>query len=307
MPLDTKGKIHQHPRLLYTLVGIGALILWSLSALLISELQEIPTFELSGIVLFIAFLVVAIKLTIKGEWKKIHQPTTTWITGFIAVLCNQTAYVSAVKLIPPEQAEIIYYLWPVIALLTSALFFENKIRFTPFLSAMLALVGIYILLTDGGSLDDFNMEYMHGYSMAMVSALAWVLYCLFAKYNPDTPLEMNGIWCGMAAPCCFALHLLLEQSVIPSAYEWMLMTIIGVGILSLSLLLWSESLRKGHFHLLQVFAYLTPMLSLLLLIACDKAECKATLFISCQLIVFAGMLCAFVEWLSKREKISEVK
>lgn len=297
--MSPKNKSDASRRPLYTLIGIGALILWSLSALLISEMPDIPTFQLSGIAMAIAFFVMATKLTIKNEWKKIHQPLSSWITGFIAVLCNQTAYVYAVKLIPPEQAEIIYYLWPVLALLTSALFFENKIRFTPFFAAMLALVGVYILVTDGGGIEEFNMEYLHGYTIALISALAWVLYCLYAKYHPETPLEMNGIWCGMAAPVCFLLHYLLEEMAIPTTYEWLLMSIIGIGILSLSLLMWSESLRKGHFHLLQVCAYLTPMLSVLMLIACDKAECKATLFLSCQLIVLAGMVSAFVEWRTK--------
>ncbi len=185
-------------------------------------------------------------------------------------------------------------------MVVSALFFENKIRFAPFFAALLALVGIYILLTDGGTLEDFNSDYLHGYFIALLSALAWVLYCLFAKYNPQTPLEMNGIWCGMAAPCCLVLHLIWETTVIPSAYEWMVMSLMGVGIASFSLLMWSESLRKGHFHLLHVFAYLTPMLSVLMLIVCEKAECKAALFISCQLVVFAGMVCMLSEWLSHR-------
>jgi drug/metabolite transporter (DMT)-like permease len=337
-----------------TSLGLTALFLWALSAFLISELHNIPTFQLSGTVFIFAFLYTCFQLTRKRQWSKINPSMIVLMVGFIAILNNQAAYVYSIKLIPPEQAEIIYYLWPILAVVISALFFEKakgkvsrgnflkackslyrltkrKLQSTPYmfeedtneksnkefqqisqvflhlltkivpvLSAVLGLAGIYVLLTDGKGLGEISIDRTEGYIFAFIAAGAWVLYSLFCRYNPDIPLEMNGIWCGMAAIPCFGIHCYSESLVMPTLYEWVLMVFIGIGILSYSLKMWSIGLRHGHFNTLSVMSYMTPLISVLILMIVGKAAFKSNILIACQLIILGAILCMLVEWVNKR-------
>lgn len=336
-----------------TSMGLMALFLWAMSALIISELENIPTFQLSGTVFFIAFLYTCVQLTRKGGWRKINPSIVVLMVGFIAILNNQAAYVYSIKLIPPEQAEIIYYLWPIFAVVISALFFEKSrltnskgevysassalyrlvkkrllpkpfmyelthheeseeeeqlshilmhglTKFVPIFSALLGLAGIYILLTDGKGIGEISIDRTEGYLFALIAAGAWVLYSLFSRYNPNIPTEMNGIWCGMAAIPCFAINCYCEKLVMPTAYEWTLLTFIGIGVLSYSLKMWSVGLQYGHFNTLSVMSYMTPLVSVLILMAVGKAAFKSNILIACQLVILGAALCTLVEWLKKR-------
>lgn len=286
--------------------GLGALFLWAMSALVISELENIPTFQLSGTVFIIAFLYTCFQLTWKRRWTRISPSTAVLTVGFIALLGNQAAYVYSIKSIPPEHAEIVYYLWPILAVLISALFLEKSTvdgmlsKCAPFFSALLGFGGIYLLCLEGRELGEFSMERIEGYLFAFLAAAAMVLYSLFSRYNVHIPLEMNGIWCGMAALPCFAINFYSERLVMPTPYEWLLMAFIGIAILSYSLNLWSIGMRHGHFNTLSVVSYITPLLSVLILMAAGKAAFRSQILFACQLVILGGVFCALVDWAKQK-------
>lgn len=299
-----------------TTMGLSALFLWALSSLVISELKGIPTFQLSGTVFAIAFLYTSLQLTYKREWARINPSVVVLVVGFTALLNNQAAYVYSIKLIPPEQTEIIYYLWPILAVIVSAIFLEKSsfpppFRFTslyvnylltklaPLVSTLLGLGGIYFLLAEGEELTKISLDRFEGYFFALIAAAGMVLYSLFNRYNRDIPLEMNGIWCGMSAIPCFLIHYCCEEVVVPSFYEWLLMSFIGIAILSYSLKLWAVGMRHGHFNTLNVLSYLTPLLSVLLLMAVGKTAFKNEILLACELVIAGGILCMLVEWIKQ--------
>jgi len=296
----------------YTCIGFCALVLWALSAVIVSELDRIPTLELTAIVFFMAFLISAGKLCLFQQWKRIIQPKYIYVIGAFALFVNQIGYVYAIKCCPPEQAEVIYYLWPIIVLFISSYFIEkNGHTIIALLSASLGLIGIYLLLTDGQGLGEIRPENTPGYFFALLSALAWVVFSLFTRYNPSISLDMNGIWCGLAVPVAWILHLMTEETVIPSNYEWALMTIIGIGILTISLLMWSAGMRHGHITILGALSYATPLISIAMLIFTGKTVYRHNLIIACQLVMLGGCLCCLLEWFKhkweKEKLLSETK
>jgi drug/metabolite transporter (DMT)-like permease len=228
-----------------------------------------------------------------------------FLIGFAIILVNQASFVYAVKLIPPEQVEIIYYLWPIMTIVVSALFFETKKPIAPILSAFLGLAGVYILLFDDGGLYMTGLEFSDGYLFAFAAALAWVCYSLFARYNPRIPMEMNGMWCGLSALACIGIHLYFEHTVMPTLYEWALMAFIGVFILVFSLKMWAMGMRHGHFNILTVFSYMTPLISVLLLMLFEKTPFRSTILLACQLIILGGLLCTMIEWWENRKSSPE--
>lgn len=161
---------------LATIAGLSALVAWALSPLLISELTRIPAFQLSAILFFIAFFYSGMTLTFNKQWNLIRKVPTLFYWGALTILINQIAYIYAIKFAPPEQVEIIYYLWPILVLLSSMLFFKHKKSILPLISACLGLAGVYVLLTDGTGRDSISLEYSLGYFFAFAAAIAWVVY-----------------------------------------------------------------------------------------------------------------------------------
>lgn len=296
------GQDRGKPQLFATLLGFSALFLWAMSCYLFSELEAVPTFQVTSTVLTIAFVFTSILLTIHGQWRRVKQPKKVYFIGFVIIFVNQASFIYAIKLIPPEQAEVIYYLWPIMTIVISAIFFENKSSIIPVFSAFLGLGGVYILLMGDGSSFESKLEYIDGYLFAFAAGLAWVFYSLFARYNPRIPIEMNGIWCGLSALACILIHFYYENTVVPSFYEWFLMCFIGVFILVFSLKMWALGMRFGHFNVLTVFSYVTPLVSVLILMFFDKTRFHSTIILACQFIVLGGVFCSILEWATSRKK-----
>ncbi len=278
-------------------IGLAALFIWALSPSIITELGNIPTFQLSTTVFSFALLLTIGFLFKNKNWQRAKQHPKVWILGFLAIFVNQAAYVFALRLIPVEQAEVIYYLWPIALLLISACFFENGLPLTSVISAILGLVGVYILFTDGQGIGEVYLDSGIGYGCALLAGGAWVLYCLLNRYNEHIPLEMNGMWCGLAAIACLFITWQYEELLLPSFYEWSLMAFIGIFTLTFSLWMWSHAIRHGHFTFLTVMSYMTPLTSVLLLMLFGKVDFSYSILIACQLIVLGGALCSIVEWM----------
>jgi len=284
-----------------TLAGFSALATWALSPMIISELGDIPTFQLSAILFFTAFLYSGFSLTFNQRWSLLAELPIRFYAISLTILINQVAYIYAIKFAPPEQVEIIYYLWPILVIMSSMMLFNHKKNVFPLISAALGLAGVYILLTDDNSgFHKIEFEYYIGYFFAFSSAIAWVVYSLFARYNTSLPKESNGIWCGICSLACFALHLFLEQTVLPSLYESALMFFIGSVTLAFSLNMWSMGMRYGHFNTLNIASYMVPLFSILMLMAVGKAEFKQSLLLSCQLIILGSCICTLAKWTRKK-------
>lgn len=239
-------------------------------------------------------------LTKKRGWAKVPRVPRVWFIGFFAVLLNQTAYVYAVKSVPVEQAEILYYLWPTMVVLVTYFFMETESSFVPLISAGIGMVGIYIMITDGKGFGSVSLENSAGYFFAVLSGGAWVVYSLFNRYNPHIPVEMNGMWCGLSAIPCAILSLLYEEMIMPTMYDWMLLLFIGIVTLTFSFWMWSRGVQSGHFNFLSVVSYATPLLSVIFLIVFEKVEFKANVIVACQLVILGGTLCSIVEWLQSK-------
>jgi len=274
-----------------TLLGVGALCFWALSPLLVYFLRPIPVFQLSAISFLIAFFLIAVRLSYTKRWDEIRrQPPSIFFFGFAAVFVNHVSYIAAIKWIPPEQAEIIYYLWPIMLILISGIALKEKKSWVTFLSAFLGLCGIYILFSGDETFEMFSWSSFPGYFLVLLAALMWAGYSLMARSNPTIPLEMSGIWCGMAGLLCLFLHFYTETAVVPTLAEIGCMVALGAGILTLSLFMWVYGLRYGYHDALSVFAYMTPVFSVILLIATGCCSFRVELLYSSFLVFLGGSL-----------------
>ena len=120
-----------------TVIGYSGLVLWSLSPLMVAQLNNIPTFEILTIALSISFFVIAVKLTVQKQWQRIKQPLLIWLVGVIGIYGNDLTYIAAFKYAPPAHVDLINYLWPIFVILGSGLLPSEKFTYRHLLAGLL--------------------------------------------------------------------------------------------------------------------------------------------------------------------------
>ena len=272
-----------------TICGVVALVLWSFSAVSVCLLAHIPVFQLAAIVGGIGVTVTAVRITLIGKWSEMRQPLHFWVFGIFLIGFNEWVYLFALKNAPPEQADLINYLWPLLLLLSVGLLPKERISLVSLIGAAIGFAGIYILLTWGGKGGVFRGEYLWGYVAAFLAAISWVVYILFSKSNPHKSPEFVGLYFGGMALFCGVVHFQYEQTVIPTLFEWTVLAFTGIAIHGSAFPLWDFAMKKGAFDFLSMLSYFTPISSILILILFGQVEGTAGLGIACVFVTFGNL------------------
>lgn len=267
-----------------TYLGFGALFMWTVEPLLISEVNSLPIFEVLFIIFFSSFSITAIRLTIKRQWMRVlKQPLFIWVAGVIGICLSDFAYVFGAQQAPIAHVDLIDYLWPCFVIGFTGLIPNEKFHFQHILGALLGLVGIYILIAHDVGQDNISTQYLFGYVLAIVGALLWGGYSAFSRYHKSVPTEMIGIYCGVGAIICLALHLQFETFVIPTTTEWVLAVATGISGAGIAYQLWDYGVKYGNIYILSVVTYLARLLAMVLLVIFGKEPFSASLVVACLL------------------------
>jgi drug/metabolite transporter (DMT)-like permease len=265
-------------------------------------LPAIPPFQLLTIALFFSFFTSLIKLTITRSWKKAQLSLRVWLPLFFLLCCNQISYVFAFRLAPPEQAEMINYLWPILVLMASGILFGEKLSIFHFIAILLAFTGIFILITEGKGLDSLKKEYFVGYTAALSAAFASTGYTLFMRYNNEISAEMGEICCGLSSAVCFIFHLQFETTVALTGYDWLAVSVLGFGCYGGYYILWNHGLKNGNLRILTTSYYFVPLIAIALFVIFGFTEPSIYLVISSLLVISGCLICTLTEFSAHKKK-----
>lgn len=272
-----------------TFCGVLALVCWSFSAVSVCLLARIPVFQLAALVGGFGVVVTAVRITLFRKWSEMKQPLRFWVIGVFLIGFNEWVYLFALKNAPPEQADLINYLWPLFMLLSAGLLPKERISLISLIGASIGFLGIYILFTWGQEGPGFRWEYFWGYVAAFLAAISWVVYILFSKSNPHRSPEFVGLYFGGMALFCGLLHFQLEQTVSPTQFEWVVLAFTGIAVHGSAFPLWDFAVKKGAFDFLSLLSYFTPIASILMLVLFGQVEGTAGLAIACLLVTVGNL------------------
>lgn len=280
-----------------------AILLWSFSASIFVYLSRIPTFQCVALTLGFAFITTVIKITRNKKWKQIMVSKRYWLIGIICLAINQIAYIGGFKLAPPEQVDLINYLWPIFVVVFSVFLPSEKLSFFHILAVLTAFFGIQILFLGESEYLLFSSKYLFGYLLALASAISWTVYTLYSRNMKNVPVEMIGLYCGFVSLINIGLHLNFEHFVMPTMYELTIIAFLGSFINAGSYMLWYHGVKFGNFQFLGVASYFTPILSVLWLVVFGFVECTDKLLIATFLIAFSTVIAGAPESALIQEKI----
>jgi drug/metabolite transporter (DMT)-like permease len=193
---------------------------------------------------------------------------------------------------PAVEANLVNYLWPLLIVLLSPIFTKSlALNFRYVLAAISGFAGAVIAITYNGSgFESLSIEV--GYFFALAAAVIWATYSLATTKVPSFPTPAIGLFALVSGVLAIGAHFIFEPAAAISSSDWLLLVILGAGPLGGAFYLWDAALKIGDPRRIGLLAFLTPLLSTVLLVVVSGNPFSWQLLISAALILggalFAG-------------------
>lgn len=276
-----------------TLTGFGAVILWSLLALLTVRTAPVPPLLLNALTFAIGGAVGLVWVMATGGLAQLARiPLAVYAFGTAGLFGYHLLYFSALRLAPPAEAGLIAYLWPLLIVLFSGLLPGERLRPGHIIGALTAFAGAALIVTAGtGGTTGTNAPL--GFALALLCALTWATYSVVSRRFGDVPTASVTVFCLATAALSALAHLALEDTTWPATTTgWLATLALGLGPVGLAFFLWDVGVKKGDIQLLGVASYAAPLLSTAALILGGVANPSWTLLLAAFLIAGGAALAA---------------
>lgn len=270
------------------LLAIG---LWATLAPIGSSLSGLPPFFLTGVGLLVgSTLAWLLGLKVK---QAIAIPPRTLAVGVFGLFGFHAALFTALQMAPAVQANLVNYLWPLLMVVITPLFFRGtSLTLKHVIAALVGFTGAALAITSGGELTGTGSW---GYLFAFLAAVIWATYSLLTKRLPHFDTALVGVFAFASGVLSLIAHLLFEQPVAPTSWEWLLLVLMGLGPLGGAFYLWDLALKNGDPQRIGLLSFLTPLISTTLLLMVTGKPLTLQLLLAGVLIIGAAVLGSWVK------------
>jgi drug/metabolite transporter (DMT)-like permease len=267
-----------------TFSGIGAMVLWSMTALMLALSGSLPPLQLVCASMLIAGATIFFEqlLTGKNLRERWLRPVGDYlfVTGGIGVYIF--LYYYALKTAPVFEANIINYLWPLFLAVVLHRLQHEAFKPYQYIGFILGFCACALLFFERAETTMF--EHFHiGYIAAFFAAISWALYSGLAKTRSYPTGFMAPVFLilGLVA---LVLHLAFEKTVWPENYiQWLAM--LGLGVSRIAVLAWDYGIKHGNRMLLASMSYLIPIPSFIFLYIFGFGPASSMIVLSAVLVV----------------------
>jgi len=276
-----------------TLIGLTAILMWSLLAALTVATGKIPAFQLAAMTFAIGGLVGFLTFIGRPEAvRALRQRPAAWIVGVGGLFGYHALYFLALRFAPPAEAGLLNYLWPLLIVLFSSLLPGERLAPHHIIGALLGLAGTVLLLAGNGS-GGFAPGQWPGLLAAFVAAFVWAAYSVMSRRLKSVPTDAVAGFCLATALLAALVHRLVEVTVWPETpAQWLAIAALGVGPVGAAFYAWDVGMKRGDIRVLGAASYATPLLSTAFLILAGFAEPSANIAIAAALIAGGGLIAA---------------
>src|SRR6202046_223317 len=164
-----------------TLIGLTAILMWSLLAALAVATGKIPAFQLAAMTFAIGALVGSLTWIGRPDAiRTLWQPPIAWVVGVGGLFGYHALYFLALRFAPPAEAGLLNYLWPLLIVLFSSLLPGERLAPHHIIGALLGLAGT-VLLFAGNAGGSFVAGQIPGLAAAFVAAFVWAGYSVLSR------------------------------------------------------------------------------------------------------------------------------
>jgi drug/metabolite transporter (DMT)-like permease len=275
-----------------TLIGLGAILLWSALALMTAASGQIPPFELAALTFLIGGFIGLAFAAARGRLGALIQPWPVWLVGVGGLFGYHALYFAALRLAPPAEASLIAYLWPLLIVLMSALLPGERLSARHIVGALLGLGGAAVLFWGKiAGAANLTRAVALGYLLALGCAFVWSSYSVLSRFLRQAPTEAVAGFCLVTSALAAICHFAFETTALPENFGQTAAIVgLGLGPVGLAFYVWDYGVKHGDIRLLGVAAYAAPVLSTLILVVAGFAPATPSLGIACGLIVGGALV-----------------
>jgi drug/metabolite transporter (DMT)-like permease len=276
-----------------TLIGLTAILMWSLLAVLTVATGKIPAFQLAAMTFAIGALVGFLTwLGRPNAFGALRQPALVWIVGVGGLFGYHALYFLALRFAPPAEAGLLNYLWPLLIVLFSSLLPGERLAKHHVVGALLGLTGT-VLLFAGNSGHAFAPGQLPGLIAAFIAAFVWAAYSVMSRKLKVVPTDAVAGFCLATAVLAALVHSMVESTVWPeTTSQWLAVIALGIGPVGAAFYTWDIGMKRGDIRVLGAASYATPLLSTAFLILAGFAQATFTIAIAAVLIAGGGLIAA---------------
>jgi drug/metabolite transporter (DMT)-like permease len=275
-----------------TLIGLTAILMWSLLAMLTVATGKIPAFQLAAITFAIGGLVGLSTFIRRPEaLSALRQPPLVWAVGVGGLFGYHALYFLALRFAPPAEAGLLNYLWPLLIVLFSSFLPGERLAMHHVIGTLAGLAGTVLLI--GGGLSSFAPGQLPGLLAAFVAAFVWASYSVMSRHLKAVPTDAVAGFCLVTALLAALMHALIEVTVWPETpAQWLAIIALGLGPVGAAFYAWDVGMKRGDIRVLGAASYATPLLSTAFLILAGFAKASANIAIAAVLIAGGGLVAA---------------
>src|SRR6476660_1460836 len=276
-----------------TLIGLTAILMWSMLSVLTVATGKIPAFQLAAMTFAIgAAVAFASFIWRPAAFGALKQPLAAWVVGVGGLFGYHALYFLAVRFAPRAEAGLLNYLWPLLIVLFSSLLPGERLAAHHIIGALLGLAGTVLLLS-GNSGGGFAPDQIPGLAAAFVAAFVWAAYSVMSRKLKAVPTDAVAGFCLATALLAALVHGMVETTVWPETIgQWLAIIALGVGPVGAAFFTWDIGMKRGDIRVLGAASYATPLLSTAFLILAGFAQPTATIAIAAILIAGGGLIAA---------------
>ena len=247
------------------LLSLFTILLWSSLAGLSAGLNHLPAFRVAGIALFIGGLVGLFRI------REFRVPGWTFALGVGGIFGYHALFFTALRHAPAVEVNLLQYLWPLLIVLLAPLYLKgNRLGIHHLLGAVCGLAGAALVIS-GGRLS-LDLGHLPGYVLAVAAGFTWASYSLLTKRVPLFATGAIGGFClvsGLLALGLYGLERLAHPGLAPlviTPRDWGCLVLLGLGPMGVAFYTWDAAMKRGDPRVIGALAYLTPLLSTLVLV-----------------------------------------
>jgi drug/metabolite transporter (DMT)-like permease len=277
-----------------TLIGLTAILMWSLLAALTVATGKIPAFQLAAMTFAIGALVGPLTWIVRpGVVNALWQPPIAWLVGVGGLFGYHALYFLALRSAPPAEAGLLNYLWPLLIVLFSSLLPGERLAPHHIVGALLGLAGTVLLFAGSSSSSGFAPGQIPGLVAAFVAAFVWAAYSVLSRKLKSVPTDAVAGFCLATALLAAIVHGLVEVTVWPeTTTQWLAIAALGVGPVGAAFYAWDIGMKRGDIRVLGAASYATPLLSTAFLIMAGFARPSTSIAVAAMLIAGGGLIAA---------------
>ncbi len=246
-------------------LALFTIFMWSTLNLLSIGVRHLPVFLCTGVALAIGGLVGLVKVR---DWS---VPPWTFAMGVGGIFGAHALFFTALRHAPAVEVNLLQYLWPLLIVVLSPLYLKSsRLAVHHILGGVLGLAGAALVITGGRLRPD--LAYLPGYLLALCTAFVWASYSLLTKRVRPFRTGAVGGFClasGILSLGLYALERMGGQALPAPAIrpvDWLFMVLLGLGPMGIAFYSWDAAMKRGDPRVIGALAYLTPLLSTLLLV-----------------------------------------